>query len=410
MKNIVVLYCPPFRNVTFPVHIIQNLKEYRFFILLIEADFDHNKKFIELDCIENVIPLKFEIDHLVSVCDEITTKYGIINNFIYLAEECVRLCGMLRKHYGISPENLDRFLDKDLMVEKLRGAGVRVPMGVLFDDAKYQQDKEKYLQEIEYNLSQYPFFIKPSNLCGSVGTSIVANRDELINWVQQKANHSYLIQEYLDGKLFHCESFIKNRQTLYSSVFEYSTPGFFFSKGSPVGSISLPANDLLAQRISRFTENVLQKLGTIENGVAHVEIFLNRDDELIFLEAAARPPGLAGDLLYQKHLNIPINEAHLLLQLGEYNYDFSKLKIHNYAARYIFPIPSDGCITKFSNKIKINSAFTESFLIKTGDEVRKSSDLFNVAGTMVLWNKDYAALRKDFIALKDCIPFEIQEI
>lgn len=375
---------------------------------MIKEDVNNQIKLIMYDCVEDVIPVDFQIDSLVKTCEDIKKKYGAINNIVYLAEECVKLSGMLRKHYDLSQENLDRYIDKDIMIQKLKAVGIRVPLGIAFDEVAYRANTEKYLLDIECHLSKYPFFTKPTNLCGSVSTCIVNNRDELVKWAEQKENHTYLMQEYIEGVLFHCEGFIKNSDVMYFSVFEYSNPGFFFSRGVPVGSISLPANELLTKRIRYFAENVLQKLGIIENGVAHIEIFLNEEDELIFLEAAARPPGLAGELLYQKHLNISITEVHLLLQLGACNYDFSELEISNYAVRYIYPFPSTGRISNRLKNIQINSECTEVFMPKIGDEIKKSRDLFNVAGTMVLWNKNYAELRSDFQALKNYIPFEIK--
>ncbi|MDP1608865.1 MAG: ATP-grasp domain-containing protein [Chlamydiales bacterium] len=405
---IVILYHPPFRNIDFPIEILSNAQRYRFFILLLEEDLDSHKKFINLHGIEDVIPVKFEIDHLIKMCDKIVSTHGPIRKFVYLAEECVRLAGQLGKHYGIERDHLDRYIDKDLMARKLKEAGIRVPKSLLFNDTQYHQDREKYISEIERSLGEYPFFIKPSDLCGSVRTCKVHSKEELINWAQEKFPHSYLIQEYIEGTLFHCEGFVQNSQAKHFSVFEYSHPGFFFSQGLPVGSISLPNHDPLAQRISHFTEQVLEKLGIIENGVTHAEIFLNRHDELICLEVAARPPGLAAERLYEKHLNLSINRTHFELQLGCYSGDLSHLNIENYAVRYIFPFPSSGRITRFADRLDLHSEFHEIYQFKIGDEAKKSADLFNVASTMVLWNKDYLLLREDFKKLKNYIPFEIE--
>lgn len=406
--SIVILYHPPFRNVEFPIEILSNTQGYQFFILLLEEDLDLHRKLINLYGIEDIIPVKFEIDQLIKVCDKIASKHGPIRKFVYLAEECVRLAGRLGKYYGIERDHLDRYIDKDLMARKLKEAGIRVPNSLPFNDTQCHQDREKYISEIERSLGKYPFFIKPSDLCGSVRTCKVHSREELINWVQEKTPHTYLIQEYIEGTLFHCEGFVQNDQAKHFSVFEYSHPGFFFSQGLPVGSISLPTHNPLAQRISHFTEQVLEKLGIIENGVTHAEIFLNRNDELICLEVAARPPGLAAERLYEKHLNLSINRMHFELQLGCYAGNLSHLKIENYAMRYIFPFPSSGRITRFANRLNLHSEFYETCQFKIGDEAKRSADLFNVASTMVLWNKDYSLLREDFRKLKNYIPFEIQ--
>jgi len=409
LASVVILYHPPFRNVAFPTELLSNVQGYRFFILMIEEDVDRHRKLVHQYGIEGVIPVHFEIDSLIQVCDEITSKHGPIRKFVYLAEECVRLAGQLGKHYGIEKEHFDRYIDKDLMARKLKEAGIRVPKSLLFNEAKYQLNREVYLDEIEENLGKYPYFIKPSDLCGSVQTCKVHNRGDLVAWVHEKTHHTYLIQEFIEGTLFHCEGFIQNKKAKHFSVFEYSHPGFCFSQGLPVGSLSLPSDDPIAQRVSRFTEVVLENLGMIENGVSHTEIFLNQNGELICLEVAARPPGLVAEHLYEKHLNLSINRLHFELQLGCYHGDLSNLKIENYAARYIFPFPSSGRIVRFANKKHLHSEVQEAFQCKVGDVVKRSADLFNVASTMVLWNEDYRLLREDFTKLKTYNPFEIEQ-
>ena len=228
MQNVVVLSSSHFRSIKFPVDIIQNLKGYKFFILISESDLDNYKNFSTFGCIEKIIPVKFERDSLIKVCESIIEEYGQISNIVYLIEECVQLSGMLRKYYGISQDNLDRFRDKNLMMQKLENKEICVPKGMVFDDVKYQHDKKSYLLKIENYLSKYPLFIKPTNLMGSVDTYIIRNKNELIKWIEKKKDNTYLIQEYIDGRFFHCESFVQNNRILYSSVFEYSKSGFFF--------------------------------------------------------------------------------------------------------------------------------------------------------------------------------------
>lgn len=408
MKNIIVLYYPPFRNTLFPIHFMQSMQGYNFFLLVTEGDLPQHKKLAECNYIKDAFAVNFNIDNLIIVCDTIKKKYGDIHNILYIDENCAQVCGDLCKHYNFSSDNLDRFTNKWLMSEKLRKTDVRIPKSALFDDIRYLNYDVEYLLEIENILGEYPYFIKPHNLSGSRNTYFIKDRNTLMKWAQQKNSLNYVIQEYMDGKLFHCESFVKNYEILDSFVFEYSRPGFFFSKGQSVGSISLPDNHSLNKRISNFTRDVLQELGPIKNGITHVEVYLDRNDELIFLEAAARPPGLVGNLLYKKYLNISINEIHLLLQLEECHQNLRDIKVNNYAARCIFPFTKTGRITKITDKPHINSAFFENFTFNVGDEVKKSDDFFNVAGTMILWNKDYTELRKDFLALSDYNPFEIE--
>ncbi len=407
MNTLIILFNPPFRNNVFPFHSHEVLKKFHSFILVNSLDFDTHQQFINNPGIEQIIASDFKIDTLIRQCDIIINKYGSIHNIVYLAEECVQVCGLLRQHYGISAENLDRYIDKNLMVTKLGEVGTRVPSSRVFNEQHYQANNVNYIEELNQQLLPYPLFIKPTNLCGSVATSKVNNIKELSQWAQQKADHTYLIQEYLEGTLYHCESFIKNGEILFSCVFEYSNPGYFFSKGYPVGSISLPTDNPVAKRVRMFSKDILYNLGIFENGVAHLEIFLTPANELVFLEAAARPPGLEGELLYRKYLDIDIHETHFLLQTADYHYDLSTVQINYYAARYIFPIPHSGRVKGYCKKMDLNSMYVEQFRIKKGDNVLKSKDLFQVASTMVLWNKDYFKLREDFNNLKEFIALDI---
>lgn len=403
MKNIVILYYPPFRQIPFPENYIRSLQGYRFFLFVVEEDFAQHSSLKKLPCVADVIPVNFNEQSLTAACDDIIRRYGQLDNIVYLAEECVQLSGRLRQYYGLSADNLDRYIDKNLMMVILHRAGVRVPHSLCFDTKRYLLEKQDYLLEVEEQLGVYPFFIKPANLCGSVGTYLVDNRAELQQWAanQAKQQQRFLVQEYVQGTLFHCECVVKKGEILQTCVFEYSNPGFAFSKGLAVGSISLPQVDPLAKKITEFTHEVLQTIGLIENGITHTEIFINYQGELICLEVAARPPGLVGDMLYEKHLGHAITELHFLLQLGACDDKLRDLAVKHYAVRYIFPFPCSGVFQKTYLTNGVQSEFSQSFLRSPGNRVEKSQDLFNVAATLIMWHCDYDELRQDFLLLKE---------
>ncbi len=410
MKNVILLHRPPFRRVAFPLHLLQALSCYRFFLFVTKDDYSFHKQLATLDYVKELVPTGYTLDKLTHACNHVIEKHGEIFNIVYLTEECVQLAGLLRQHYGLSKENLNRYVDKKIMLQKLITTDIRKPRAISFNETEYLAHSFEYLSTIERTIGPYPFFIKPTQQCGSAHTHLVNNQKELVKWITAKDSQHYLIQEYIEGTLFHCESFIRKREILYSSVFEYSQPGFAFASGLPVGSISLPENNKTRERICEFNELVLEKMGIIDNGIAHLEVFLNQQGELIFLEIAARPPGLVGDLLYQKHLNISIEKAHFLLQLGEYKTSSENHSVANYAARYIFPVSQSGRIVAHTHRKTLHSTFIEDFRVAINDNVKKSKDLFNVAGTMVLWHEDYSTLRKDFLTLSNHTSFIIQPI
>lgn len=410
-KNVVILYYPPFRGMEFPVHITHGLKEYNFFLFVSEEDYSENKKFLGQGSILKVIPIKYQKENLINACSDIIANFGKLSKVVHLDENCAQLSGEIQKYYGLTEQDLSRYTNKSVMCNLLKLKGVRTPRSYLFDEGEYKRSSCKYLEKIENDLGRYPYFIKPSSSSGSRDTCMIADRKELIKWISCSTfEEEYIIQEYLEGTLFHCESFVKDYNVISAFVFEYSSPGFFFTKGISVGSISLPENHPMTKRIKLFNQKVLNGLGIVENGVTHIEIYLNDEDELIFLEAAARPPGVLGEQLYRKYLNISIIETHFLLQIGEEVHHLSNTLINNYVARYIFPITRNGQVQKYISRPTIYSKSFEKFLLYEGEQVKKSQDFFNLAGVMLLWNKDFIELRNDFKLLGEYSPFEIKEI
>lgn len=408
MKNILILYNPPFREGVFPAHFIKELKEFQFFIFVPREDVEQYVYLKKIETIKKIVGVQYEIDSLIMACDQIINEYKFIDDIVYLDENCVKMCGLMRKYYHMSSQNLDRFCDKWTMYEQLINTDINVPKSVKFELEQFKNNSSLYLSKIERDLGEYPYFIKPIDSSGSRGVSRISNKGELIKWGKYYNSGNYIIQQYLDGNLFHCESFVKNGKILSSYVFEYSRPGFFFTKKQSVGSIALALNDPIRKRIVNFTKDILENLGLVNDGVTHVEVYLTKNDELVFLEAAARPPGLVGNFLYRKYLNISINEIHLLLQLKACKVDLENIEVKNYSARIIFPFTNSGRIKKIHEKPSLSSSFFENFSFNIGDNVEKSENFFNIAGTMVLWNRDYLKLREDFYTLSEYNPYLVQ--
>lgn len=77
MKNIVVLYYPPFRGSQFPIHFMQDLIGYNFFLLIIEEDLEQHKNFEALGYIKKIITSDYTIENLIKSCKYIQKIMGI---------------------------------------------------------------------------------------------------------------------------------------------------------------------------------------------------------------------------------------------------------------------------------------------------------------------------------------------
>jgi hypothetical protein len=89
-----------------------------------------------------------------------------------------------------------------------------------------------------------------------------------------------------------------------------------FALGRTIGVHTVPANDTVAVRVREFSEGALAALSP-PDGSVHMEIFLTPAGELVFLEAAARPPGGDVRALYLRCHGFDIDLAHYLLRAKE---------------------------------------------------------------------------------------------
>lgn len=252
---------------------------------------------------------------------------------------------------------------------------------------------DKILNELNF-----PIFAKPINDANSYHTTKLHGIFDLIKWCEQaKQEISFELDEFIDGTLFHCDTFIKDNKIIYTHVCEYIQPCHKFLEGKPLGSIILPNKNENFIQISEFNELVLSKLGHSRNGITHLEVFKKQNGDLVFLEIASRAGGGLIPKIYKHYLGIDFFEAHYLLQISEkYFPAFSK---GDYACWVCFPL-DNGIVNKFKLP-KLNSKYEIKVNVKLKTAYKKSENLNERAAQLILWNEDYSALCEDFKMLRD---------
>lgn len=138
-----------------------------------------------------------------------------------------------------------------------------------------------------------PFVLKPSNLGGKRGVSVVKNLDELdlaLEYTFQNVNDSTcLIEEYLDSGIEYSVESLTYRGTSY--IIQITEK---ISSGPPhcveLGH-SQPAciSEALKKKIIETISKALEKIGVV-NGPCHTEIKIIKD-EIYLIEFNARPGG-----------------------------------------------------------------------------------------------------------------------
>lgn len=314
----------------------------------------------------------------------------------------------LREEIGIEGDRFEQlriFIDKIEMKRALAGKGIRIPKHFSFDAEQYKNDSEAYANLVEKRLG-FPVFVKPINESGSVGAQKIESRDALIEWCNAHQDDDYFeVDEFIDGKLYHCDSIIKDGEILFTQVSEYAHPCFDYISGEICASITLPPETEDFQQLSEFAAKVIPAIPAMPRStVTHLEVFKNQDGELIFLEIAARAPAAMVPYTYAKFLGVNIEEAHFRLQMGT----FSEMNFKRgpYCAWVYFP-HQEGVVVEL-HKPSMHSEHEISWRVKVGDQLQNPQDIRDTACTVMLWNDDFTKLKKDFDYLdKSFRPYSV---
>src|SRR5690606_9494618 len=129
---------------------------------------------------------------------------------------------------------------KILMKKLLDSKGRLTPKHVLFDSEAYKKDSATYLADLIHVLS-FPLIAKPISLYSSIGLQKIASREELAKWCNNAilSDVVYEIDEFIQSKVYNCDSYIKNNKLVFTQVSECSNSCYDFICGLTKGSIAL---------------------------------------------------------------------------------------------------------------------------------------------------------------------------
>lgn len=322
---------------------------------------------------------------------------------ICLSEDNLLFSAKLRDAFDLSGMGFEEtlpFRDKVAMKDKIREAKLRVPAYAKLKYNKIQDIKNEFITLSE--TLGLPFLLKPISALGGSGIQKIHNINDFQKHYYLSEHTDYEAEEFINGTLYHCDSIIKNGETLFVVCCEYSNPNFDFQAGKSIISLPLRADDEIAQRIIKFSTRALKAL-KLHNGVSHVEVFVNDKNEIIFLEAAARSPGGLVTPMYRRAFNVPFEDIAYQIEMG---IDF-ELKIHSDKYYMSGILPALCGTIKTLHEPKILSDCELIWAVKEGDVRGPCSSVRDQAGSLIIGNHNYEELLSDFIYLKDFISMEV---
>lgn len=310
------------------------------------------------------------------------------------AEPLVAVTAQLREFFGIPGELSpvgECFTDKVKMKQSLAHHGIPVPRYATFDPNAYAQAPTSYLTSLTRNLS-FPLIAKPNNAAGSVGVTPLKDANALTDWAKQAKTGTFELDEFIEGTLYHCDSFVFQGRVLYTAICEYGALPHTFMSGKNVGSITLPEDHPLFTPLCKFSENVISHFSTTLSGVTHLEVFVKPDGRFVFLEIAYRGGGVGIPKMYKKQLGVDLFSTHFILQCTEhYQWGYTP---KGYAAWVMFS-PLSG-IYSLTDLPTVES---EIHLIKKNPEITHNTictSLREYTMSIFLWHECFNILLKDF--------------
>jgi biotin carboxylase len=402
MKKIILLQNHPV--FTLDIAKISNPDRYELYLITTQTCVEQLRSRNQQDMFNGIHVLdKFDLASLVDVVNLIKIDGSTDINIVTSSEQAMDICGKLRVYFNLDNDDLERYANKLTMKQSLIASDIRYPKYLRFDDESYKNNADDYLKYLCETIP-FPMFAKPINEAGSIGTALIKNRDELNDWCLNKNPEKlFEIDEYIEGVLYHCDAFIKDKEIIYSQVSMYLNPCFDFTCGKTMGSIVLLEDSEDSIRIQEFNKKTLMAMGIPKNGMTHLEVFKKHDGELVFVEVAARPPASLAPKSYYKYLGVPIMEAHLLMQIDE-NYDL-KMNFGPYSAFVIYP-KMKGVVSKF-NEPNIKSKYEISYNMSVGDELTAAEKVRDIAAGIILWNDNHEELMKDYLSFDNFKLYEV---
>ncbi len=264
--------------------------------------------------------------------DEQTLLYAIsylaqdrnIDLVVALEEYSIGKAALVSAHLGcpsITEGLARRVRDKYTMRTLAERSGIPVPAYASFVN---RQQLGRFLDSVTG-----PWLVKPRSAGGSVRIRKLQHTDEVWRVYEELGDQRsfHLIEQYLQGDVYHVDSVVCDGEPLVSVCGRYGTPPYNVWHGGGVfTSRTLGSEDPLRAKLEGLNRQVLSTIG-VQTSVAHVE-FICHQSQPYFLEIGARVPGSHLDLLTTgaTGLNLYHESARLELhRLGAHHYTLPRI-------------------------------------------------------------------------------------
>lgn len=377
-------------------------------ILIIER---HN--LLHDDLLEDFFDEIRYVDHLESVDDirdhiiEIRRSHSIVA-LLTPGENAIEIGGQIRSEFGIpgmQRNQAEAVRNKWIMKQMLHQRGIRTSDIAI---ALHEQDYIRFT-----DTHGFPIIVKPLSGYGSINTFKLSSMEELIHYLHhtRQAQQRDLLEEFINGTEFHCDSIVSKGKVLFSSVSQYLYNCLdIATKQKPPASITFPEGteaDFI-HHIKEVNEQVIAALG-INHSVTHAELFLTSEGEVVFGEIGARIGGshVMPPCIKNTH-GVDLFEAVSDLEVGIY--EFNKQQTNNkYTGMICFPSRA-GMIQSISgieDYEDISDIIEFNVSYQVGQRAGDVSDTMTRSGFAIVEGNSFEELRQTLLDMYDRFKIEV---
>jgi biotin carboxylase len=204
-------------------------------------------------------------------------------------EPLVILAARLRERWGMpgmSVDTVNGFRDKQLMKERVKAAGLRVPKS---KRVVTEREVRAAAEEIGF-----PLILKPIAGAGSADTYRVTSPAELDAAIlAMRGIPEASCEEYIEGEEFTFDTVCVDGKPVYENVAQYLPKPLEMRSIEWISPVIITVKDMYQPKLAGGVElgrKVLTALG-MGDGFTHMEWFLTPKGEAIFGEIGGRPGG-----------------------------------------------------------------------------------------------------------------------
>lgn len=368
------------------------------------------------DYLKNLIKPDTEITISTNIkiknVDELIKSIGGVKEVTHIfafEEYCLLSAALLRQRFkvdGMTPNDVYTFRDKKLMVDVLKKRNrklVKIP---------YTEEYEDYKQVLRLLRRFKKVIAKRMDGMGSKDMAIFTSdlTDAEIKEIASniREDKSYIIQEFIDGQVFHYDTFVINKTPIINNLMMYQNNQFEFKSNESLSAISVSHSELRDQLIDAAHEVISSY--NLDNVTLHLEL-INSSHGIYFCEIGIRPGG-AGV--------VPAIQSLFGVNLFEIEYNFQSNKKNLIPTEMICQIDYGGwtiiyprkgkviSVSKADEILKLDGVKSAEIYIKEGDNLGVGKH----CATKVFQSVYKATNIEDVLDLKDTIlqkfKFEVE--